>query len=293
MTPRAWTLVVINAVLLVALGGRMYWRYREQVVNRLTLVRAGFEHHPVLVEQLGSVESIERGEGTPPLDAERFLDMYEVRGVHASADLWLEVETDDDDEMVGILDSMLVLRDGTRFRVEPRLPRGGGFGARPFQRAPPPVNAIPRAVRDASATGRRVILLFCLDRSMVCRRTASVMRRDRRVRGLIDEYFDLVLVDVSDDANRAVLRRYGRDVRRHGTPLLALLSPQGAVARSRGPRRLLEGDYPHLDAVVDVLTDWRGARPARRANPSPSPRDSSMRESAMRRRSKTVPRRLD
>ena len=284
MTGRAWALVVINLVLLTALGGRIYWRYRERVVDRLTLVRAGFEHHPVVVEQLGTVRTIERGEGTPPLDAERFLDMYEVQGAHATGELWLEVETDGSDQMVGILDSMLVLRDGTRFRVEPRLPDGGGFGARPFQRAPPPVNAIPRAVRDARGVPRRVLLLFCLDRSMACRRLASVMRRDRRARRLLDEYFELILVDVADDANRSVLRRYGRDVRRLGTPVLTLLSDGGSAAASRGPRRLLEGDYPDIEAVVDLLRSWRG--PSGRARPS------TKRSSTMRRRSNSTPMRL-
>ena len=113
------------------------------------------------------------------------------------------------------------------------------------------------------------MLLFGLDRSRACRRVVSVLRRERRVRELIESHFELVLVDVADDANRAALRRYGDGVRRQGTPVLALLSPVGTVSASRGPRVLLEGDYPDTDALLRVLRGWRGAPPpARRSNPA-------------------------
>ncbi|MCC6235336.1 MAG: thioredoxin family protein [Verrucomicrobiales bacterium] len=143
---------------------------------------------------------------------------------------------------------------------QPHLPPPALYSA-----SPAPSLALPAALRTASSTGKRVLLVFGADWCSDSRAMHRRLTTDPTLAPLVTESFHLVLVDVGERHgplwDAPVVQTYGQPFQDRGIPALVVLDPDGTQLTHRDNNPLVDSDHRRPRRLRAFLQRWAPPRP--------------------------------
>lgn len=117
------------------------------------------------------------------------------------------------------------------------------------------VEQIEAALAAAKQEDKRVLLQFGAEWCGWCHLLHRLFESDQRIAAKLEADYEVVLIDVDGDHNKAVNDKYGNPMQ-HGLPVLVVLDADGTQLATQDTAELEEGDHHDPKKVMAFLDKW-------------------------------------
>ncbi len=118
---------------------------------------------------------------------------------------------------------------------------------------------IAEALAKARQEHKRVLLQFGANWCGWCHKLHCLFESDARIAERLKRDYVVVMIDVDQGHNAAVVKRYG-DPTRFGLPVIVVLDAQGKPLTTQDTGKLEEGDHHSPEKVLAFLKEWSGGK---------------------------------
>lgn len=112
---------------------------------------------------------------------------------------------------------------------------------------------VSEAIAKARPGNKRVLLMYGGNWCGWCHKLHDVFERDKAIRECLENNYELVLIDIDSDQNKAVAAKFEADWQKHGVPFLTVLDAEGKVLANQNTGDLEDGGQHHTGRVLEFL----------------------------------------
>ena len=110
------------------------------------------------------------------------------------------------------------------------------------------------ALATAKPDGKRVLLMYGGNWCGWCHKLHDVFEQDEAIHACLEQNYELVMIDIESDRNKAVAASYEADWQKHGVPYLTVLDAEGKVLANQNTGDLEEGPNHDSGRVLEFLS---------------------------------------
>lgn len=114
---------------------------------------------------------------------------------------------------------------------------------------------IDAALASAKKENKRVLLQFGANWCGWCHKLHKLFEENDAIRQELDANFVVVLIDVNENHNEAINKKYENPTR-HGLPVIVVLDADGQALTTQDTAKLEEGDHHDPERVMAFLKEW-------------------------------------
>jgi len=114
---------------------------------------------------------------------------------------------------------------------------------------------IAEALVSAKKENKRVLVQFGANWCGWCHKLHDLFRTDPKVAAVLKENYVVVMVDVNQNHNAEMNKRYGNPMR-FGLPVVVILDAEGQPLVTQDTGKLEEGDHHDPAKVLAFLKQW-------------------------------------
>jgi|GEM_PF-2255244 len=118
---------------------------------------------------------------------------------------------------------------------------------------------VSEALAKAQAGGKRVLLMYGGNWCGWCHKLHDVFEQDEAIRACLENNYELVLIDIDSDRNKAVAAKFEADWQKHGVPFLTVLDAEGKVLANQNTGDLEDGGQHHRGRVLEFVNRFAAA----------------------------------